>query len=178
MRKKVLKSRHNSNPKMVFVDVTYNQLFAILLRPCLSLRKRKNKQKMRLFRKIVRKMKGKTEKYLFLTDSLWTLRFFVISFVLTNAERSHTMTTEEKIKGLEHLLRKCPDVITALQASRLIHVSKNTIHAAINEGKLIAYAYRGKRLISKADFIDYLAATTDDETAWQRRQRERMSHEE
>ena len=89
------------------------------------------------------------------------------------AERSHTMTTEEKIKGLEHLLRKCPDVITALEASRLIHVSKNSIHAAINEGKLIAYAYRGKRLISKADFIDYLAATTDDETAWQRRQRER-----
>ena len=88
------------------------------------------------------------------------------------------MTTEEKIKGLEHLLRKCPDVITALQASRLIHVSKNTIHAAIGEGKLIAYAYRGKRLISKADFIEYLAATTDDETAWQRRQRERMSHDE
>ena len=47
------------------------------------------------------------------------------------------MTTEEKIKGLEHLLRKCPDVITALDASRLIHVSKNAIHAAINEGKLI-----------------------------------------
>ena len=44
------------------------------------------------------------------------------------------MTTEEKIKGLEHLLRKCPDVITALDASRLIHVSKNSIHAAINEG--------------------------------------------
>ena len=88
------------------------------------------------------------------------------------------MTTEEKIKGLEHLLRKCPDVITALEASRLIHVSKNSIHAAIGEGKLIAYAYRGKRLISKADFIEYLAATTDDETAWQRRQRERMSHDE
>ena len=55
---------------------------------------------------------------------------------------------------------------------------KNTIHAAINDGKLIAYTYRGKRLISKADFIDYLAATTDDETAWQRRQRERISHDE
>ena len=38
------------------------------------------------------------------------------------------MITEEKIKGLEHLLRKCPDVITALQASRLIRVSKNSIH--------------------------------------------------
>ena len=43
------------------------------------------------------------------------------------------MTTEEKIKGLEHLLRKCPDVITTLEASRLIHVSKNTIHAAMSK---------------------------------------------
>ena len=42
---KVLESRHNSNPKVVFVDVTYNQLFAILRRPCLSLRKGQNKIK-------------------------------------------------------------------------------------------------------------------------------------
>lgn len=68
------------------------------------------------------------------------------------------MTTEEKINGLEHLLRKCPDVITALDAARLIHVSKNAIHAAINEGKLTAYSYRGKRLISKVDFSDELMA--------------------
>ena len=74
------------------------------------------------------------------------------------------MTTEEKIKGLEHLLRKCPDVITALDAARLIHVSKNSIHAAINEGKLIAYAYRGKRLISKIDLIEYLADHWDDDS--------------
>jgi hypothetical protein len=57
-------------------------------------------------------------------------------------------------------------------------VSKNAIHAAINEGKLIAYNYRGKRLMSKADFIEYLAATTDDETAWKKRQRERNEHDE
>ena len=88
------------------------------------------------------------------------------------------MTTEEKIKGLEHLFRKCPDVLTVLDAARWTRMSKNSIHKAINEGKLVAYAYRGKRLISKADFIDYLASTTDDETAWQRRQRERMSHDE
>ena len=81
--KKVLKSRHNSNPEVVFVDVTYNQLFAVLFRPCLSLRKGQNRQKMRRFWKIVRKLKGKTEKYLFLTDSLWTYQIFVISFVLT-----------------------------------------------------------------------------------------------
>jgi len=57
--KKVLKSRHNSNPKVVFVDVTYNQLFAILHRPCLSLRKEQNRQKMRRLWKIVRKLKGR-----------------------------------------------------------------------------------------------------------------------
>ncbi len=73
--KKVLKSRRNSNPKVVLSGVTYNQLFAVLFRPCLSFGKEKNKLKMRRFWKIVRKLKGKTEKYLFLTDSLWTLRF-------------------------------------------------------------------------------------------------------
>ena len=88
------------------------------------------------------------------------------------------MTIEDKIKGLEHLFRKCPDVLTVLDAARWTRMSKNSIHAAINEGKLTAYTYRGKRLISKADFINYLAATTGDETAWQRRQRERMSHDE
>ena len=88
------------------------------------------------------------------------------------------MTTEEKINGLEHLLRKCPDVLTVIGAANWTHMSKNTIHALIKEGKLVAYQYRGSKLISKADLIDYLAATTDDETAWQRRQRERMSHDE
>ena len=81
--KKVLKSCHNSNPEVVFVYVTYNQLFAILRRPCLSFGKEKNKLKMRRFWNNVRKLKGKTEKYLFLTDSLWTYQIFVISFVLT-----------------------------------------------------------------------------------------------
>ena len=57
--KKVLKSRHNSNPEVVFVDVTYNQLFAVLRRPCLSFGKEKNKLKMRRFWKIVRKLKGR-----------------------------------------------------------------------------------------------------------------------
>ena len=88
------------------------------------------------------------------------------------------MTTEEKINGLAHLLRKCPDVLTVLDAARWTRMSKNSIHAAINEGKLTTYTYRGKRLISKVDFIEYLAATTDDETAWQKRQRERNEHDE
>ena len=55
----MLKSRHNSNPEVVLSDVTYNQLFAILRRPCLSLRKGETKLKMRLFWKTVRKLKGR-----------------------------------------------------------------------------------------------------------------------
>ena len=88
------------------------------------------------------------------------------------------MTIEDKIKGLEHLFRKCPDVLTVLDAARWTRMSKNSIHAAINEGRLTAYTYRGKRLISKIDLIEYLAATTDDETAWQKRRRERNEHDE
>ena len=88
------------------------------------------------------------------------------------------MTIEDKIKGLEHLFRKCPDVLTVLDAARWTRMSKNSIHAAINEGRLAAYTYRGKRLISKIDLIEYLAATTEDETAWQKRRRERSEHDE
>ena len=88
------------------------------------------------------------------------------------------MTTEEKINGLEHLFRKCPDVLTVLDAARWTRMSKNSIHKAINEGKLTVYTYRGKRLISKIDLIEYLAATTDDETAWQRHLLKRKSHDE
>ena len=87
------------------------------------------------------------------------------------------MTTEEKIKGLEHLLRKCPDVLTVIGAANWTHMSKNTIHALIKEGKLVAYQYRGAKLISKADLIDYLAATTDEEPVWSDRFKGRSRHD-
>ena len=61
--KKMLKSCHNSNPEVVFGGVTYNQLFAVLRRPCLSLRKEQNRQKMRRFWKTVRKLKGRIKKH-------------------------------------------------------------------------------------------------------------------
>ena len=83
------------------------------------------------------------------------------------------MTTEEKIKGLEHLLRKCPDVLTVIDAARWSHIGKNTFQRLIKEGKLTAYIYRGKRLISKADLIDYLVETTDDEPDWEKRMKGR-----
>ena len=76
------------------------------------------------------------------------------------------MTTEEKIIALERLLRKCPDVLTSYGAAKWMHMSKNTVYALIREGKLTAYRYRGGFLISKADIIDYMAATTDDSPEW------------
>jgi len=45
-------------------------------------------------------------------------------------------------------------------------MSKNTVYALIREDKLTAYQYRGGFLISKADIIDYMAATTDDAPEW------------
>ncbi len=77
------------------------------------------------------------------------------------------MTTEEKITALERLLRKCPDVLTPYGAAKWMHMSKNTIYSLIREGKLTAYQYRGGFLISKADIIDYMAATTDDAPEWE-----------
>ena len=79
------------------------------------------------------------------------------------------MTNEEKTKALERLLRKCPDVLTIVSAAKWIHMSKNTIHALVKDGVLFAYKYRGSYLISKADLIDYLVATTDEEPVWEKR---------
>lgn len=53
------------------------------------------------------------------------------------------MTTEEKTKALEHLLRKCPDVLTVIGVANWTHMGKNTIHALIKSGKLTAFQYRG-----------------------------------
>jgi excisionase family DNA binding protein len=86
------------------------------------------------------------------------------------------MTTEEKIKALEHLLRKCPDVLTVIGVANWTHMGKNTIHALIKSGKLTAFQYRGAYLISKADLIDYLAATSDDEPDWEKRFKGRTRH--
>ena len=79
------------------------------------------------------------------------------------------MSENERIIALERLFRKCPDVLTPLGVAKWLHMSKNTIYELIKEVKLIAYQYRGGYLISKADLIDYIAATTDDPPKWSRK---------
>ena len=88
------------------------------------------------------------------------------------------MTHEEKVQALEHLFKKAPDVFTILDAARWTRMSKNTYHKIINEGKLTAFTYRGKRLISKTDLIEYLAATADEESDWQKWFKGRKRREE
>ena len=114
-------------------------------------------------------------RHLFLFYFRFSLDFAFLCDILCadKTERSHEMTTEEKTKGLEHLLRKCPDVLTVIEAARWSHIGKNTFQRLIKEGKLTAYIYRGKRLISKADLIDYLVETTDDEPDWEKRMKGR-----
>lgn len=76
------------------------------------------------------------------------------------------MAKNERITALERLFRKCPDVLTPYSAAKWLHKSKNTIYELVKEGKLVAYQYRGGYIISKADLIEYMAATTDDSTKW------------
>lgn len=70
------------------------------------------------------------------------------------------------MQQLEKFYRKCPDVLTVLDAARWTRMGKNTLSALIRQGKLTAYTYRGKRLISKVDLLEFLAATTDEPAHW------------
>ena len=72
------------------------------------------------------------------------------------------MTYEEKIEGLESLLRGAPEVLSPLQGARWTHQSKNTVYDLIKTERLKFYVYHGKFLIAKADLIEYMADTTDD----------------
>lgn len=71
------------------------------------------------------------------------------------------MTYEEKIAGLESLLRGAPEVLSPLQAARRTHQSKNTVYDLLKTERLKSYVYHGKFLIAKADLIEYMADTTD-----------------
>ena len=87
------------------------------------------------------------------------------------------MTIEEKVTALEHLLRKCPDVLSVIGAAKWTHMSKNTIYALIKSGQLSAYPYRGAFLVSKSDLIEYLAETSDEEPNWKNKFKGRTHRE-
>ena len=63
---------------------------------------------------------------------------------------------------LEHLLRKCPDILTPAKAARWSPLGKNKIYELLKSGELRSFTYQGGYIISKSDLIDYLAAHCED----------------
>ena len=60
------------------------------------------------------------------------------------------------------MLKKCPDVLTPLKAVRWIPVGKNTVYAALKNGEIESYIYKGGYIFTKDALIDYLVKTTND----------------
>ena len=88
------------------------------------------------------------------------------------------MTREEKIEQLERMLVNLPEIMSPLKVSKSVPIGKNRVYELIKTKELRAFIYQGTYIIAKIDLIEYLAATTDDETAWQKRRRERSEHDE
>ena len=63
---------------------------------------------------------------------------------------------------LEHLLRKCPDILTPAKAAKWSPLGKNKIYELLKSGELRSFTYQGGYIISKADLIDYLAEHCED----------------
>ena len=59
---------------------------------------------------------------------------------------------------LEHLLRKCPDILTPAKAAKWSPLG----YELLKSGELRAFTYQGGYIISKADLIDYLAEHCED----------------
>ena len=76
------------------------------------------------------------------------------------------MTNEQRIQQLEKFYRKCPDVLHGPGRPTPDPYAQERIAAHIRQGKPTAYTYRGKRLISKIDLLEFLAATTDELAIW------------
>lgn len=75
------------------------------------------------------------------------------------------MTREEKIIALERMLRKCPEVLSPMKASRCSPFGKNRVYELIKSGELRAFIYQGAYIIAKSDLIEYLADHSDDKSA-------------
>ena len=63
---------------------------------------------------------------------------------------------------LEHLLRKCPNILTPAKVAKWSPLGKNKIYELLKSGELRSFTYQGGYIISKADLIDYLAEHCED----------------
>ena len=74
------------------------------------------------------------------------------------------MTKEERIVQLEKLLRKAPEIMTPIKASKFSPLGRNRVYELIKSGELPAYVYQKSYIIAKSDLIEYLAEHSDDKS--------------
>ena len=72
------------------------------------------------------------------------------------------MNQEKRREAYEKMLKKCPDILTPMKANRWSPVGKNTIYAALKNGEIESYTYKGGYIFTKDAFIDYLVKTATD----------------
>ncbi len=72
------------------------------------------------------------------------------------------MNQEKQREAYEKMLKKCPDILTPMKAARWSPVGKNTIYAALKNGEIESYTYKGGYIFTKDAFIDYLVKTAND----------------
>ena len=99
--------------------------------------------------------------------NLFSLDFQVFCDILcVNSGKENTrrikMNQEKQRETYEKMLKKCPDILTPMKATRWSPVGKNTIYAALKNGEIESYTYKGGYIFTKDAFIDYLVKTAND----------------
>lgn len=72
------------------------------------------------------------------------------------------MIFDDRRNDLEHIMRRCPDILTPIKAACWSPLGKNTIYSLIKSGDLRSFRYKGGYIISKDDLINYLLSHADD----------------
>lgn len=72
------------------------------------------------------------------------------------------MNNQNQRKTLETILKKCPYILTPIKAARWSPVGRNTIYAALKNGEIEHYIYKGGYIFTKDALIDYLVKTAND----------------
>ena len=71
------------------------------------------------------------------------------------------MTREEKIKELERMLRKAPEIMSSSQVVKFMPYGKNKVYQMIKEKEIPSFIYQGRYIVAKVDLIEFLADTCD-----------------
>lgn len=71
------------------------------------------------------------------------------------------MTQEKQKAKLQKMLKKCPEILTPMKAVKWAPIGKNAIYAAIKNGEIESFVYKGGYIITKDALIDYLVKTAE-----------------